>query len=100
MIYLYALVSTDGQRVDAQVRQLRTANCEKVFRETANEAVRPIPVGRSIALGCFQFLRNRVVFRLVDPRVPRVQNLIWDARNVFEDRKSEEQLLLKRHPGW
>src|SRR3954452_2478551 len=34
MIYGYARVSTDGQSVDAQVRQL----CKKVFRETASGA--------------------------------------------------------------
>jgi DNA invertase Pin-like site-specific DNA recombinase len=33
-----ARVSTDGQRVDAQVRQLTKAGCEKVFRETASGA--------------------------------------------------------------
>ncbi|MCW2319257.1 DNA invertase Pin-like site-specific DNA recombinase [Rhodoblastus acidophilus] len=36
MIYGYARVSTDGQSVDAQVRQLREAGAEKVFRETAS----------------------------------------------------------------
>jgi DNA invertase Pin-like site-specific DNA recombinase len=34
----YAWVSTDGQSVDAQVRQLTKAGCKKVFRETASEA--------------------------------------------------------------
>ena len=38
MIYGYARVSTDGQSVDAQVRQLRAAGCEKIFRETASGA--------------------------------------------------------------
>jgi DNA invertase Pin-like site-specific DNA recombinase len=38
MIYGYARVSTDGQSVDAQVRQLREAGAEKVFRETASGA--------------------------------------------------------------
>jgi DNA invertase Pin-like site-specific DNA recombinase len=38
MIYGYARVSTDGQSVDARVRQLRAAGCEKVFRETASGA--------------------------------------------------------------
>jgi DNA invertase Pin-like site-specific DNA recombinase len=38
MIYGYARVSTDGQSVDAQVRQLRAAGCEKVFHETASGA--------------------------------------------------------------
>jgi hypothetical protein len=35
MKYGYALVSTDGQSVDAQVRQLTKAGCKKVFREVA-----------------------------------------------------------------
>jgi DNA invertase Pin-like site-specific DNA recombinase len=34
----YARVSTDGQSVDAQVKQLREAGCEKIFRETASGA--------------------------------------------------------------
>src|SRR3984893_18604240 len=38
MIYGYARVSTDGQSLDAQVKQLRAAGAEKVFRETANGA--------------------------------------------------------------
>jgi DNA invertase Pin-like site-specific DNA recombinase len=38
MIYGYARVSTDGQSVDAQVKQLREAGAEKVFRETASGA--------------------------------------------------------------
>src|SRR6202453_2311182 len=38
MISGYARVSTDGQSVDAQVRQLTKAGCKKVFRETASGA--------------------------------------------------------------
>jgi DNA invertase Pin-like site-specific DNA recombinase len=38
MIYGYARVSTDGQSVDAQVKQLRDAGADKVFRETASGA--------------------------------------------------------------
>ena len=38
MIYGYARVSTDGQSVDAQVKQFRAAGAEKVFRETASGA--------------------------------------------------------------
>jgi DNA invertase Pin-like site-specific DNA recombinase len=38
MMYGYARVSTDGQSVDAQVRQLTEAGCEKVFREVASGA--------------------------------------------------------------
>ena len=38
MIWGYARVSTDGQSVDAQVKQLRDAVAEKVFREIASGA--------------------------------------------------------------
>ena len=38
MRYGYARVSTDGQSVEAQVRQLTEAGCEKVFREVASGA--------------------------------------------------------------
>jgi len=43
MILGYARVSTDGQSVDAQVKALRAAGAEKVWRETASGAktVRP-----------------------------------------------------------
>jgi DNA invertase Pin-like site-specific DNA recombinase len=34
----YARVSTEGQSVEAQVRQLTRAGCKKVFRETASGA--------------------------------------------------------------
>ncbi len=36
MKYGYARVSTDGQSVDAHVRQLTKAGCTKVFREVAS----------------------------------------------------------------
>jgi DNA invertase Pin-like site-specific DNA recombinase len=38
MKYGYARVSTDGQSLDAQVKQLRAAGAEKVFKETASGA--------------------------------------------------------------
>ena len=38
MKYRYARVSTDGQSVDAQVRQLTKIGCKKVFREVASGA--------------------------------------------------------------
>jgi DNA invertase Pin-like site-specific DNA recombinase len=37
-VYGYARVSTDGQSVDAQIRQLREAGAGKVFREVASGA--------------------------------------------------------------
>ena len=38
MIHGYARVSTDGQSVDAQVKQLRDAGAENIFREAASGA--------------------------------------------------------------
>jgi DNA invertase Pin-like site-specific DNA recombinase len=38
MIYGYARVSTDGQSVDAQVKQLRAAGAVEIFKETASGA--------------------------------------------------------------
>jgi DNA invertase Pin-like site-specific DNA recombinase len=38
MMYGYARVSTDGQSVDTQVRQLTEVGCEKVYRETPSGA--------------------------------------------------------------
>jgi DNA invertase Pin-like site-specific DNA recombinase len=38
VIYGYARVSTDGQRVAAQVKDLRAAGAEKIFRQTASGA--------------------------------------------------------------
>jgi DNA invertase Pin-like site-specific DNA recombinase len=38
LIHGYARVSTDGQSVHAQVKQLRAAGAEKVWRETASGA--------------------------------------------------------------
>src|SRR5271157_4767438 len=38
MKYGYARVSTDGQSVETQVRQLTKAGCKKVFREVASGA--------------------------------------------------------------
>ena len=38
MKYGYARVSTDGQSIEAQLRQLAKAGCKKVFREVASGA--------------------------------------------------------------
>jgi DNA invertase Pin-like site-specific DNA recombinase len=38
MKYGYARVSSDGQSVDGQVRQLTKAGCKEVFREAASGA--------------------------------------------------------------
>ena len=55
MIYGYARISTDGQSVDAQVRQLTKAGCKKVFREWR---AGPRPTARSFA-GYSASLRRR-----------------------------------------
>jgi DNA invertase Pin-like site-specific DNA recombinase len=47
MIYGNARVSTDGQSVDAQVKQLRQAGAAKAFRETASGARADRPQFRS-----------------------------------------------------
>jgi hypothetical protein len=38
MKYGCARLSTDGQSLDAQVRQLTKARCRRVFREAASDA--------------------------------------------------------------
>jgi DNA invertase Pin-like site-specific DNA recombinase len=38
MIYGYARVSTDGEGIEAQVRQVTKAGCKKLFREVASGA--------------------------------------------------------------
>jgi DNA invertase Pin-like site-specific DNA recombinase len=43
MVYGYARVSTDGQSVDAQVRQPLAAGAGKVFREVASGAAADRP---------------------------------------------------------
>ena len=45
MIYGYARVSTVAQDETGQVRQLKAAGCEKVFRE---KITAPRPTGRSL----------------------------------------------------
>ncbi len=47
MKYGYARVSTDGQSVAAQVRQLTQAGCKHVYREVASE---PRPTAASYAV--------------------------------------------------
>lgn len=50
MLIGYARVSTDNQSVEAQVRQLTDAGCEKVFREVASGAKSDrVQLGRAIA---------------------------------------------------
>ena len=47
MKYGYARVSTDGQSLDTQVKQLRAAGAEKIFKETASGATdRPRPIAQ------------------------------------------------------
>src|ERR1700730_13250327 len=51
MIYGYARVSTDGQSEAAQVRQLRAAGAQKVFREVASGAKTDRPQLRRLLAG-------------------------------------------------
>lgn len=49
-VYGYARVSTDGQTLDAQVKELRTAGAERVFREKVSGAVTErAQLGRAIS---------------------------------------------------
>ena len=60
MMYGYARVSTDGQSVDAQVKQLRAAGAAKVYRDTASGArgdraqrIGALPCGVQAVYPCF-----------------------------------------------
>jgi len=48
MIYGYARVSTDGQSVDAQVKQLREAGAERVFARRRAGQIRPAQFRRAL----------------------------------------------------
>jgi DNA invertase Pin-like site-specific DNA recombinase len=74
IIYGYARVSTDGQSVDAQVKQLRAAGCEKVFRETASGAS---PTGRSCAAHWTTSARGDVLM------VTRLDRLARSTRDLL-----------------
>src|ERR1700730_6593173 len=79
MIYGYARVSTDGQSVNAQVKQLREAGAEKVFRETASGA-RSDRAGLRRALAALD--KGDV---LMVTRLDRLARLNRDFVNTVED---------------
>ena len=74
MVYGYARVSTDGQSVDAQVKQLRAAGAAQVYRETASGARADRPQLR------------RVMGQLADGdvlMVTRLDRLARSTRDLF-----------------
>jgi hypothetical protein len=82
MIYGYARVSTDGQSVDAQVKQLRQAGAGKVVRETASGARADRPqLRRALA----QLAAGDVLF------VTRLDRLARSTRDLLEDACSDRR---------
>jgi DNA invertase Pin-like site-specific DNA recombinase len=68
MKYGYARVSTDGQSVDAQVRQMTKAGCRKVFRAKTDRAqLRCLlqPLGSSSCISNAKCSRGLVTERIV-----------------------------------
>src|ERR1700730_13963992 len=72
MIYGYARVSTDGQSVDAQVKQLRGAGAEKILQETASGA------------RADRVQLRRILSQLDKGDVLMVTRLAWLARSTRE----------------
>jgi DNA invertase Pin-like site-specific DNA recombinase len=84
MIYGYARVSTDGQSVDAQVRQLTKAGCKKVFSETASG-------GKTDRLNCAGRSSNDAGDVLMVTRLDRLARSTRDLLNTLvtvADRKA------------
>ena|SRR6267378_7587016 len=73
-IYGYARVSTDGQSVDAQIRQLREAGAGKVFREMASGAKTDRPQLRRLLS---EITADDVVM------VPRLDRLARSTRDLL-----------------
>jgi DNA invertase Pin-like site-specific DNA recombinase len=85
MIYGYVRVSTDGQSVAAQVQQLTTAGCAKVFREVASGA----KTDRAQLRGALAKLENGDV--LMVTRLDRLARSTRDLLNTLAaitDRKA------------
>jgi DNA invertase Pin-like site-specific DNA recombinase len=79
MIYGYARVSTDGQSVDAQVKQLREAGAEKIVRETASGGKTDRP---GLARALKQLDKGDV---LMVTRLDRLARSTRDLFNTVED---------------
>ena len=95
MKYGYARVSTDGQSVDAQVRQLTKAGCKKVFREVASGA----KTDRAQLRKLLDQLEAGDVLM-----VTRLDRLARSTRDLSEhprhDRRSESRVpIARRHMG-
>src|ERR1700677_2578862 len=95
MNYGYARVSTDGQSVDAQVRQLTKAGCRKVFREVASGAKTDRAQLRKL-LGGIEAGDVVMVTRL--DRLARSTRDLLNALAAITDRKARVPLL-GRHMG-
>jgi Resolvase, N terminal domain len=74
----YARVSTDGQSVDAQVRQLVKTGCKKVFREVASGA----KTDRAQLRRVTDQLGQRLLWVEVAPRsavvLPSIEDMVAD----------------------
>jgi DNA invertase Pin-like site-specific DNA recombinase len=85
MIFGYARVSTDGQSVDAQIRQLRAAGAAKVFREIASGA-RPNRPGLRRALAQLEAGDTLLVVRL--DRLARSTRDLLNTLAAVADKKA------------
>jgi hypothetical protein len=90
MKYGYARVSTDGQSVDAQVRQLTKAGCKKVFREVASGAKTDRAQLRRL-LGQLEAGDVLMVTRL-ERRSPRLPDCGVEQRNATDEACDRERV--------
>jgi DNA invertase Pin-like site-specific DNA recombinase len=93
LIYGYARVSPDGQSVDAQVRQLRAAGAEKVYRETASGAKTDrTQLSRSLD-------RLSTGDTLMVTRLDRLARSTRDLLNILDRRQGCRLPIARRHVG-
>jgi DNA invertase Pin-like site-specific DNA recombinase len=85
MKYGYARVSTDGQSVDAQVRQLTRAGCKKVFREVRSGAKTD---RRQLRRALDQFAAGDVPMVTRLDRLTRSSRVLLNTLAAITDRKA------------